>query len=78
MIYVGRTKRAMHIRIKEHVCQIVKGKKEKYLYHHFRTVHNKKVLGIMFWGLEKYKNIGGVVIVLGHLAKGGGYMNWAL
>lgn len=54
MMYIGRTKRAMHLRIKEHVYQIVKGKTEEYLYQHFRTVHNRKTLGMTFWGIEKY------------------------
>lgn len=35
--------------------QITKGNKEHYLYQHFRTIHNRQVIGMKFWGLEKFK-----------------------
>ena len=52
--YIGRTKRLLRIRIKEHVKNILKGFDNHGVSRHFATHHNKDPSHLKFWGIEPY------------------------
>lgn len=53
--YVGRTKRALKTRIKEHVQNIKSGFLKHNVSKHFALVHNRDPTHLQFWGIEKHK-----------------------
>lgn len=53
--YVGRTKRALKTRVKEHIRNIIKGYPKHSVSKHFLNTHNKDPSQLQFWGIEKYK-----------------------
>lgn len=50
--YVGRTRRPLRIRIKEHVQTIIKGFEKHNVSKHFLLHHNKDPTQLKFWGIE--------------------------
>lgn len=54
--YVGRTKRALKVRIAEHVGNIKKGYEKHSLSSHFKTTHSQDPTGLTFTALEKVEN----------------------
>ena len=52
--YVGRTKRALMVRIKEHVVNIENGFPKHNVSRHFAEKHNKDPKQLMFWGIDKF------------------------
>ena len=52
--YVGRTKRPMWKRIREHVQNIEKGCDEHNVSRHFKQCHNNDPRGLKFWAIDKY------------------------
>ena len=52
--YVGRTKRALKVRVSEHVENIIKGFPKHSVSRHFDQVHNRDPTQLQFWGVEKY------------------------
>ena len=52
--YVGRTKRALKVRIKEHVENIIKGFPKHNVSRHFDQIHNRDPTQLQFRGIEKY------------------------
>lgn len=53
---MGRTKRALKTRLKEHVRNIRKGHDKHYLSIHFRDKHQKNPEGMQFQGIEAPKH----------------------
>lgn len=53
--YVGRTKRALKVRMEEHIRNIRKGFEKHHLLVHFRDVHNQNTARMQFWGIEAPK-----------------------
>lgn len=51
--YIGRTSRALHVRVGEHINNIKKGLVTHNVSRHFRNHHNRNPRGLQFWGLEK-------------------------
>ena len=52
--YVGRTKRPLKIRIKEHVVNIQNGFDKHSVSRHFDAVHNRDPSHLKFWGIAPY------------------------
>ena len=52
--YIGRTKRLLRIRIKEHVKNIEKGFANHSVSRHFAKVHHKDPSHLKFWGIVPY------------------------
>lgn len=52
--YVGRTKRLLRIRIKEHVQNIINGFDKHNVSRHFDKYHNRDPRHLKFWGIEPY------------------------
>lgn len=52
--YVGRTKRPLRVRIKEHVKNIINGYDKHCVSKHFLTCHNKDPTHLTFWGIIPY------------------------
>ena len=52
--YVGRTKRPLKIRIKDHVVNIQKGYDQHSVSRHFDAVHNRDPSHLKFWGIAPY------------------------
>ena len=55
LIYIGRTKRQMKIRIAEHVVNILNGYKDHNVSLHFKLFHSKDPRGLKFWGIDHLK-----------------------
>lgn len=53
--YVGQTKRALKVRIQEHVQNIKSGFPKHNVSRHFVQVHNKDPIHLQFWGIGKLK-----------------------
>lgn len=53
--YVGRTKRPLMVRIREHIQNIKKGFPKHSVSKHFALVHDKNPAHLTFWAIEKYK-----------------------
>lgn len=51
--YVGRTTRALGVRLREHVNRIKKGFKHHSLSNHFRLVHRRDPSGLTFCGMDR-------------------------
>ena len=51
--YVGRTSRALHIRVGEHISCIKRGVRTHSVSKHFRQYHDRNPKGLKFWGIEK-------------------------
>lgn len=51
--YVGRTSRALHVRIGEHISNIKRGVKTHSVSRHFRLCHQRDPRCLKFWGVEK-------------------------
>lgn len=51
--YVGRTTRALSVRIGEHVSNIKKGLRSHNVSKHFRHYHCRDPRCLKFWGIEK-------------------------
>lgn len=52
--YIGRTKRPLRVRIKEHVQNILNGYDKHSVSKHFLLHHNKDPTQLRFWGIEPY------------------------
>lgn len=52
LIYVGRTKRMLRVRIAEHIHNIKMGFKDHNVSLHFKLKHNQDAAGLEFWGVE--------------------------
>ena len=55
LMYVGRTKRQLKVRIGEHVKNIRLGYKDHNVSLHFKTHHNQDPSGLRFWGIDVIK-----------------------
>ena len=53
--YVGRTKRPLMVRIKEHIKNILKGFDKHSVTRHFAEVHHKDPRHLSFWAIDKFK-----------------------
>lgn len=53
--YIGRTKRPMWKRIREHIQNIRKGYPKHSVSKHFDRYHNRDPRGLQFWAIQKYK-----------------------
>ena len=51
--YVGRTSRALHVRVGEHISNIKRGIRSHSVSKHFRQCHQRNPKGLKFWGIEK-------------------------
>ena len=51
--YVGRTSRALHVRVGEHISCIKRGVKTHSVSKHFRRYHNRDPKCLKFWGIER-------------------------
>lgn len=52
--YIGHTKRALRVHIKEHVQNILKSFDKHSVSKHFSLVHNKDPSHLKLWGIEPY------------------------
>ena len=52
--YVGRTKRALKVRISEHVENIINGFPKHSVSRHFDQIHNRDPSQLQFWGIDKF------------------------
>lgn len=51
--YIGRTSRALHVRIGEHISNIKRGVTNHTVSRHFKIHHHKSPRDLKFWGIEK-------------------------
>ena len=52
LIYIGRTKRKMRIRVMEHINNIKLGYEDHNVSLHFKLKHNQDPSGLQFWGIQ--------------------------
>lgn len=57
LLYIGRTKRALKVRIAEHIQNIKIGFKDHNVSLHVKLKHNQDPSGLKFWGVECPKTI---------------------
>lgn len=55
--YIGRTSRALHVRVGEHSINIKKGLKTHSVSRHFRMCHHRDPKGLKFWGIKKVSTL---------------------
>lgn len=55
LIYIGRTKRLLRVRIAEHIANIKIGFKDHNVSLHFKLMHNQDPSGLIFWGIDDLK-----------------------
>lgn len=55
LLYIGRTKRLLRIRVAEHIHNIRIGFKDHNLSLHFKIYHNQNPAGLKFWGIDHIK-----------------------
>lgn len=60
--YVGKTKRALQMRLNEHINNIIKSFKNHSVWKHYAAVHNRDPSNTLFWGIDR-DLIGGEVVV---------------
>lgn len=55
LIYIGRTKRQLKVRIAEHIVNILIGFKDHNVSLHFKIHHNQDPTDLKFWGVDHLK-----------------------